>query len=483
MAAPQASAAVPLELSCGTFCSVGRTAAGLLFGRVSIASERTMEKALELSRLETWLTEQATRSIAALQQAISATHLCRRRERFGQIITPAPGSVLASPVIADWNPEPDYFFHWLRDSAIVMRSVAELLDDAAGEDERRHWRRYFDDFVRFSLNLTKRGDQKPQRVSVRDDADSRFLRPAREIRELTGDALLAEPRFNPDGSIDIFRWSRPQYDGPALRAVACLRYLAAGGPLTDALARLLRIDLDFTVRHAGEPCIGPWEEPEQNGFHYYVELVQLGALSHGGAWTGRDAGARNAWRAAEQKLRDDLDLYWSDRHQVLMAMRPPSADAADDLLDAATLLAVWDADLPDGPHSVGDARVQKTLGAIESLFARELPINRGRTRGPLLGRSRRDRYFGGGAWYPTTLAAAGLCYRLAQRSPHDRAALIERGDAFMASLREFTPADGSLSEQIDRATGRQSSARRLTWSYAAFVSAARERRRALAPPS
>lgn len=148
-------------------------------------------------------------------------------------------------------------------------------------------------------------------------------------------------------------------------------------------------------------------------------------------------------------------------------------------LDAVTLLAAWDADLPDGPHSIADPRLETTQAAIEALFNREFPINRGRAAGPALGRSRQDRYFGGGAWYPTTLAAAGLCYRRGRRDKRRRRDLIAHGDAFMATLREFNPADGVLSEQIDRTTGAQASAAHLTWSYAAFISTARERSFAL----
>ncbi len=57
--------------------------------------------------------------------------------------------------------------------------------------------------------------------------------------------------------------------------------------------------------------------------------------------------------------------------------------------------------------------------------------------------------------------------------------LISRGDAYLATLRDFTPADGALPEQIDRTTGMPNSARHLTWSYAAFISTARERKLAL----
>ena len=138
-----------------------------------------------------------------------------------------------------------------------------------------------------------------------------------------------------------------------------------------------------------------------------------------------------------------------------------------------------DADLGEGPHSVLDPRVHKTQAAIEDFFGREFPINRGR-QAPALGRYMGDRYFCGGAWYPTTLAAASLCYRRARQPGQDRAALLERGDAFMETVRALTPEDGALSEQVDRATGAQCSARHLTWSYAAFLAAARERAQALA---
>ncbi|HWE79636.1 MAG TPA: glycoside hydrolase family 15 protein, partial [Pseudolabrys sp.] len=70
-----------------------------------------------------WIARQAQLSADLMERAISATNLRRERVAFRQTIVPAPGSVLASPAIADWNPEPDYFFHWVRDSAIVMRTV------------------------------------------------------------------------------------------------------------------------------------------------------------------------------------------------------------------------------------------------------------------------------------------------------------------------------------------------------------------------
>jgi glucoamylase len=428
-----------------------------------------------------WIERQLQRSAIALSRAISATDLTRRREPFRQTVIPAKGSVLASPVVSDWNPEPDYFFHWVRDSAMAMKAVAELMTSAPRADER--WRQVFgdhvfNDCVAFSLALT-RIDPAAVPAPPRDTTDiefRKFLRSQAELAALSQDALLGEPRFNPDGTVDTLDWSRPQFDGPALRALACLRYLKLGGALTDAIAALLRTDLAFTVRHAGEPCIGPWEEPGEHTHHYYVGLVQLGALMHGKAWV-ESAGAL---QVAVDALKASLELHWSQRHRVYLAMRPAADADAEHLIDAAALLAVLDADLPDGPHSVLDPRFQETQDKIEAMFAAEFPLNRARPAdcGPALGRNRADRYFGGGAWYATTLAAAAIYYRRALCAGEDAAALVRRGDSFMATVRWLTPDDGALSEQVDRITGRQTSARHLTWSYAAFVSAACLRRSA-----
>jgi glucoamylase len=428
-----------------------------------------------MMELGDWIRAQARFSADRMEAAISATHLARVREPFGQTVVPAKGSVLASPAIANWDPEPDYFFHWVRDSAIVMRTVAELAASPCRDAKRRRWARHFKDWVRFSLQLTELdGLNVLQSGSPRARAwpeFQKFVRVDDDLVALSGDRMLGEPRFNPDGSVDTLRWSCPQYDGPALRALACLRYLALGGTVTAELNRLLQRDLSFTLRHAALPCIGPWEEPEENTHHYYVAVVQLGALLHGNQWL--TAKARGE---AEAKLRSILDQHWSSEDQVYSAVYPFEARGADNIVDSACLIGVLDANLPSGPHSVEDPGVWQTMRALEELFARNFRINRGRAA-PALGRSRADRYFEGGAWYVATLAAASLCYRRAATKAIGSRHFIERGDAFMATIQDVTPKSRCLSEQVDPTSGKPTSARNLTWSYAAFVEAAQLRDR------
>jgi glucoamylase len=177
-------------------------------------------------------------------------------------------------------------------------------------------------------------------------------------------------------------------------------------------------------------------------------------------------------------------------------------------LDFAVIMAVLHADLPSGPHSIADCRVQQTFATLERIFALDYGINRRRPgQAPAIGRFRGDTYQGGGPFYLCTLAAAEFHYRLAagicsgqiceavpevetflanagvngtQRGACElTSAFISRGDAFMATVRQFTPPSGILSEQFDKEDGHQTSARDLAWSHAAFITASNARRAAL----
>src|SRR5580698_6931344 len=100
--------------------------------------------------LAEWMDRQYRLSAAAMLQSISAVDLVKQRPGFGQIIRPAKGSVLASPVIAAYDPDPDYFFHWLRDSAVVIDAVRTLIEDGADDPGLLACVK---DFIRFSLAL------------------------------------------------------------------------------------------------------------------------------------------------------------------------------------------------------------------------------------------------------------------------------------------------------------------------------------------
>ena len=119
---------------------------------------------------------------------------------------------MASPVLAAYDPEPDYFFHWYRDSAVVMDAL-RLLQDVCRKPRTRS--RILCASAWSWAELDGRLRRRLARGSGPDFA--RFLRP--DLDSAHGAAIGAETRVNPDGTLDITDWPRPQHDGPALRAL------------------------------------------------------------------------------------------------------------------------------------------------------------------------------------------------------------------------------------------------------------------------
>ncbi|HWY62133.1 MAG TPA: glycoside hydrolase family 15 protein, partial [Rhizomicrobium sp.] len=242
---------------------------------------------------------------------------------------------------------------------------------------------------------------------------------------------------------------------PALRVLTLLRW----GVPDDQAAFLLRADLAFVLGHARLPCFGVWEE--EKGLHYYVLRVSAAALAAGATFLAARGEAAFAahCRGEADAIRRALEGWWVDgfvRAHILDSRR------AEKELDVSVILAANHA------GAAPDEKLLVTLAKLEELFGALYPINRGRAA-PALGRYRDDAYYGGGAWYAATLAAAEFCYRAGD---------VARGDAYFETVRAFTPESGDMSEQFDRMTGAQTSARHLAWSYAAFITAAAARRAA-----
>ncbi|GAB5375830.1 MAG: glycoside hydrolase family 15 protein [Acuticoccus sp.] len=409
-----------------------------------------------------WLARQEAHSAKALAGVISARALRHHRPGFGVRIAPAAGSVLASPVGALWDPEPDYFYHWVRDAAVVMLAAAHLRpQDPPGWDAR------FAEYVGFSNAIaTRRGPAANPWRATTDGGHARFLRSDAELATLTGDTLLGEPRVNADGTVDCECWSRPQFDGPALRALSCLAWQGAA---PADLPVLVQRDLAHVLAHAAAPSIGPWEDPPA-ACTAFTLLAQRAALRRGGALVP-DAEAAGAALSA---IETALAALWCDAPGHIRAAdtAPPGVS------DAATLLGVLlDPFAPT--FGVGDPRIAATLDHVETWSRAAYPI--AADDAPLVGRWPQDVYFGGNPWLPTTLGLAELRYRMALWLSGDAAAgdAFTRAEAGLMAIARHLPDAGALPEQLDRESGAPASCRDLTWSHAALLSAADARRAAL----
>ncbi len=427
--------------------------------------------------LSVWIERESPIALDGMLRSISPVAIVKHRPGFGQTIVAKRGAIVASPVLAAYDPDPDYFYHWYRDSAVIIDALRlAYLDGAAGTSSLGH----LADFVQFSQSLRQLDGRRLVDTPGWRDAvavDHRqFLRNDADLATARGSAIDGETRVNPDGTLDISHWARPQHDGAALRALTLMRWMRdvpLPAPLSASVEALLRADLAYTRHYSPEPCYDIWEE--DLGLHYYVLRVSAAALAQGADWlqsratvSPRDADLARGWREEANALTSLLNDFWLPEQGHYRSRRLPGGTRSSKELDISVILAAVHAGESSGPHSPQDERQQATLDRLCALFSSSYPINRAMPGiGPAMGRYAQDQYYSGGAWYLATLGSAEFCYRAGDRA---------RGDAFLETVRRFTPESGELSEQFDQRTGQQTSARQLAWSYAAFLSCVAARR-------
>ena len=448
--------------------------------------------------LDAWLDREYRYAATAMLRSVSPVDIIKERPGFGQRILPVKGAIVASPVLASYDPDPDYFFHWYRDSAVVIDALRLLFEHGElGQQALEH----VADFTRFSLSLAHLDGRAlvsaPAWRSAVTAGFVQYVRDDEDFAAVLGDAIAGDTRVNPDGTLDISRWNRPQHDGPPLRALALLQWVRKSSLPESVVAEvslLIRADLAFTFQRWRTPSYDIWEE--ESGHHYYTLCVAAAALAEGSKWlrAGGDEALARAYGAESIVIHHRLDEFWLEEAGHYRSRVLSSGERSTKELDIAVVLAAIHVaqDHPrepgtsgispdDSAHTVHDPRMQSTLARLEALFDSLYPINHGRPaeRGPAMGRYAGDVYYSGGAYYFSTLGAAELCFRAAVGSK-DASSWVRRGDAYLETVRTYTPVNGELSEQFDQRTGVQSSARHLAWSYAALISAVAARRAALA---
>lgn len=419
--------------------------------------------------------------------------------RLSDNISPAGtrrGVILASPSQKD----PNYYYYWVRDGAMVMRAVYDSYE--AGD----------------LLALTQMRD---------------YVQFSRE-NQIAASANLGEPRFNVDGSVNTEPWGRPQNDGPALRALTLIRYarslLKRGDRasverdlyVAEMPARsVIKTDLEFTAHHWRDKSVDLWEEVW--GYHFFTEAAQLAALREGSKLAAEmgDAGAGRFYSEQADLIEVELAKHWDSSKGYYLATREFSAGpdhVKDSQLDVSVLLAALFVEQTGGLLDIADDHIIKTASAIEAVFAKIYAINTGAEAGlaTAIGRYSEDTYFGGNPWALTTAAYAEWNYRLAAQVSSAKSFVLTRtqaeyfasvsaaafssslkantnlsndsrlraavvaglrakGDAFMKRVQFHAGLTGHLAEQIDRNNGSMISARDLSWSYAAYLRAAQAR--------
>lgn len=413
----------------------------------------------------------------------------------------ALGSVLASPSRKD----PDYYFHWTRDAALVMEAV-------------RFWQQQSDTPENVKASLLK---------TLKDYVG--FSRKNQNTYTLTG---LGEPKFYVDGRGYFEAWGRPQNDGPALRALTLVKMaqnlikMGETGFVKTYLynsslpaTTVIKTDLEYVAHHWRESSFDVWEEVR--GIHFYNLLVTRAALLDGATLADSlgDSGASGFYRLQAELIKKELSKFFDASKGYIVATmnRTDGINYKNSNLDMVVLLGVLHAPQQDGIFGPTDDRVLATAEQIRKTFKDIYSINQKNFPGLALGRYPEDKYDGAGIstgnpWFLANHGMAELYYRMAKGfekegqikfsaknldffasldshlassswvgktlkagQPQFKTLLqkiVGAGDSYMArTLAHMNQETGEMSEQINRESGYMQGANNLTWSYASYLTA------------
>jgi glucoamylase len=397
-----------------------------------------------------------------------------------------PGCVIAAPSYPSETPgvDQDYVFNWVRDGAITaIELAAAKMPPRPGAAVQP-----LVDYVTFAQTCQGNAAPTPGHACFTVEGQSR-------------------------------PWSE-QNDGPAIQTLAILQAFDQLDAATQAIAvDVMTNNVDFLVGVYRDPTTNLWEEHQ--GLSFFARAVQLRcfreltANSHG---ITVPAGVADAitW------LENALAAHWNEQQGFYVTMLAPPApgvatspavpfeqgyDPNIDIVSAAVYGAI----------AYTDTKLLATAAKLRYQWAdaaspARYGINAADASvgiGPLMGRYPGDTYdgdsadhqLGGHPWALCTCNVAQLYYGLAnqiassQTVPLDNysqqffaqlgidsstpaatavSSLRAAGDAMLEAV-VYHSDNIELSEQFDGNSGYEKSVRNLTWSYASFLSAVRER--------
>jgi glucoamylase len=367
-----------------------------------------------------------------------------------------PGMVVASPSRSN----PDYYYDWVRDTALTYRALIDYYE--LKKDPK----------IRKMIFTWIEAEQYRQNQPT-----------------FTG---LGEPKYFIDGSGYTGGWGRPQNDGPALRAIAMIKFarmlLKEGNH--DYVVKVLyhgvlpansviKKDLEYTAHNWRDPSFDLWEE--EMGMHFYTLLAQHTALQEGAklAKELRDESAGQFYQLQADLIANMLKSEFTDSHiGIKTTIRKVNGGLGykHSNIDVAPLLAL----LHNSPYqklfSLRSANVKRYIQTLTSTFSNLYMVNKALPElGVALGRYPEDRYDGyattgvGNPWFLATLAL-GEYYCLAQQEARTLKYSDEVEKQF-ARVLFHSDRKGALSEQFNHGNGGMQGAVELTWSHNAFMTA------------
>jgi glucoamylase len=298
---------------------------------------------------------------------------------------------------------------------------------------------------------------------------------------------------------------------------------------------VIKADLEYVSHYWNESSFDLWEEVE--GLHFFNLMVSARSLKEGSslARSFGDHGAAEWYEEQAQYIGKLLTKFWNSNKGHLVETLWSKRSGLDCGLLLGSLHALPSSTSSDEPiYPPWSDEILVSLLALTRDQHDRFPINSNPSEddkddvdiysfeGTGIGRYPEDIYDGygtsnrgGNPWLLCTSSAAEILYRSASHfssasnitvtslglpfyesllatssldveigtfGPSDALyhSVIEQlkstGDGFLEVIKTHVDAQGSMSEQFDRVTGFMRGARDLTWSYGAFLGAARARK-------
>ncbi|CAK7202231.1 glycoside hydrolase 15 protein [Sporothrix eucalyptigena] len=424
--------------------------------------------------VDTWLASEASIAVDRILSNIGSN---------GQYAASAKsGIVIASPS----TDNPDYYYTWSRDAALVIKTLVELF----------------------------RNGESSLQTAIMNYVDSQAI--LQTVSNPSGSLSnsgtgLGEPKFNVDETAFTGSWGRPQRDGPALRATALVdfgNWLLDNGYSSYAVNNVwpvVRNDLSYVAQYWNQTGYDLWEEV--SGSSYFTVSAQHRALVEGSAFASRVGSSCTYCDSQAPQILCYMQSFWTGSYMNANFGGGRSGK------DANTVLASIHAFDPnaacdDTTFQPCSSRALANHKVYTDSFRSVYSLNSGIAEGTAVnvGRYPEDSYYNGNPWFLTTLAAAEQLYDAlytwnrigsltitstslaffqdlyssaavgtyaSSTSTYSAivAAVKTYADGYVSLVETHAMTNGSMSEQYDKTYGTQLSARDLTWSYAALLTA------------
>lgn len=332
------------------------------------------------------------------------------------------GSIIASP-----SKDPDYNYHWMRDSAIVMKAIMTLYKDTNDTTLKERLTNIMNKYINIEL------------IHLNHHP--------------------AEPKFEIDGTPYLGDWGRPQNDGPALRGLTCIKLLSYLPDRQQDLHNIITNDITYTLNVIDNPCFDLWEE--QVGFHLYTRLVQAKFINECfniNYSTTFDLDTMNL------RITELIGHHFSPDGRIYSSYSKYGNILRE--YDSSVLLALChlDYELPIYLETTLNLSIYSFKDYADEMvkqFTDIYPINKS-LKIPFLGRYFDDKYFNGNPWIISTIAYFHYQFQL-----NNLSGVGNEFITFFHFLKDTKKMD--LPEQINKYNACNMSVNRLTWNYSELI--------------